>query len=140
MAQLYGPMQYVPNPAGFTLNSRPSGFQMPTTPAAPGAGATPNFGPSFQDWLRDSGRYKMQYGMPRDNGMLPSGMFGVGGNINAKNRQAYNQFLEGEGMVRPGGGGARERIQGILGGGSAAPALALDSTAAAYANFLNGRG
>lgn len=145
-------MQYRPNPTGLSLNSRPNPNQFVPPAPAPAAAPAPFVPMDFAQWAAENNmsmrgrRYTGDRGSR--SGMLPP--------INGKARRGYNDYLRDNGinpvpMGYPGrdsagmqglwrmGGGYNPGVGGVLASPSAAkPSLSLDSTAAAYANFLNG--
>lgn len=130
MANLYGPMQYRPNPSGITLNSQPRPqFQPPVAAPQP---AMPSV-MSFADWSQQNPMRRRF--TPGDRGSrTPDGAYGVAGMAMRNQQNAYDKYrLDAlTGQSSPGfgmGRGAPAPVQGMLG---------LDPTAAAFASFLNG--
>lgn len=135
MAQMYGPMTYRPNPAGLTLNSRPGQPQggyvpPPATPAAAVAAKAP----TFAEWMKTDGRRSQREHFMNaflgnvSRGQMNSPGYSPFGSEQMLRNKYYDTLIAG-GQFPMGAGG----------GGVAGP-LALDSSAANYANFLNNRG
>jgi hypothetical protein len=129
MANFYGPMQYRPNPSGLTLNSNPMPW---TPPAAPAVQQNPNAGIlSYADWRAQDGHGWKNYWRRPIHGDRGSRSDGAPvGMAMGRQRDAYDRYV----IDSIAGGG-------MLGGvGAPSGGLSLDSSAASYANFLNGRG
>jgi hypothetical protein len=133
MANVYGPMQFRPNPSGLTLNSSPvGGFQPPAAaaPAAPQAAPMPSYG----EWARQNGK---QHLLNRITG-------GRMGGRDAPQRPMANMGIipsQVDYLMAMAGQNGNRFPTGQQGGG-AAPVqgpLSLDPTALAFMNFLNGR-
>ena len=140
MANLYGPMQFRPNPSGLSLNSRPNPQQfVAPTPAAPSAPQQLGPMPSYHQWARDKG-IRIPGPLSTDRG---SRTIRRDGSV----RRQYAADMREMGYdYRP----LRSLMQGDLAGAirgpqsGTAPAvsgvLSLDPVAQAYMQFLNGGG
>lgn len=121
MANLYGPMQYRPNPRGISLNTPMQQFQ-PPAPVAPTAGPAPFTPLSFEEWARQNGvetrRWREGAGRFANANLPPD----------KRAQMQYDRYAQGPGpgVASP---SAQSSVTGLLG---------IDPTAAAYSRFLNG--